>query len=355
MTNLANNLTFYRKKNGLTQGQLGELLHVSAQAISKWENGQAEPSLDIILKLAEIYHISTDELLSSAQAESAETVTAAPAAQQEKKPSGFAKFLRKFWYIPVILLLLIGVAIGVTSYLNAPARYGRMIKKGDITIGMTESEIKELLGKPTDTCSTKSEDFSIFPLSDLNYDEATYYTYYDERDAKTDDELWFGVEYKFLRLVFNKDGILIEAYYCNTPSTDVFSYTDAEYLTVTSYERVLYENGRATKNGIVEFDDGSVYLGVASHPKEGSSSTGTVTTDKTKIEIAMGVYSLPTEEDSDDKTADKSDKASTAVSGKTCYICGEKKTDCKNDTRVLGEDEPVPVCKDCRKELDLLL
>lgn len=339
MTNLANNLTFYRKKNNLTQGQLGELLHVSAQAISKWENGQAEPSLDIILKLAEIYHISTDELLSSAQAETAETVTAA---QQEKKPSGFAKFLRKFWYIPVILLLLIGVAIGVTSYLNAPAHYGRMIKKGDITIGMTESEVKELLGKPTDTCSTKSEDFSIFPLSDLNYDEATYYAYYNERDAKNDDELWFGVEYKFLRLVFNKDGILIEAYYCNTPSTDVFSYTDAEYLTVTSYERVLYENGRASKNGIVEFDDGSVYLGEYASQGDGTAH------------IAMGVYSLPAEKDSDDKTADKSDKASTAVSGKTCYICGEKKTDCKNDTRVLGEDEPVPVCADCRRELDNL-
>ncbi len=344
MTNLANNLTFYRKKNNLTQGQLGELLHVSAQAISKWENGQAEPSLDIILKLAEIYHISTDELLSSAQAETAETVTAA---QQEKKPSGFAKFLRKFWYIPVILLLLIGVAIGVTSYLNAPARYGRMIKKGEITVGMTEAEVKKLLGKPTDTCSTKSENFSIFPLSDLNYDNATYYAYYNERDPKNDDELWFGVEYKFLRIVFNEKGQLIEAYYSDTPSTDVFSYTDAAYLTVTAYEQVLYENGRASKNGIVEFDDGSVYLGEASYPKEGNTTTGTVTTDKTKIEIAMGVYSLPSEENSDDKS-------STAVSGKTCYICGEKKTDCKNDTRVLGEDEPVPVCKDCRKELDKL-
>lgn len=55
MTNIASNLTFYRKRSGLTQGQLGELLHVSAQAISKWETGQAEPGLDMVARLAEIY------------------------------------------------------------------------------------------------------------------------------------------------------------------------------------------------------------------------------------------------------------------------------------------------------------
>ncbi len=336
MTNLANNLTFYRKKNNLTQGQLGELLHVSAQAISKWENGQAEPSLDIILKLAEIYHISTDELLSSAQAEPTEAVTAA---QQEKKPSGVAKFLRKFWYIPVILLLLIGVAIGVTSYLNAPARYGRMIKKGDITIGMTEREVKELLGKPTD--SADGETLILF--ADLGYENADYYLYFNEREPKNDSELWFGVKYEYLRLVFDKEsGVLIEAFYNAEATDDIWGYGETEHLTVASYEKVLHANGRASGNAIVTFDNGSVYLG-----KYASQGDGTV-------HIAMGVYSLPAEEDSDDKTADKSDKASTAVSGKTCYICGEKKTDCKNDTRVLGEDEPVPVCKDCRKELDKL-
>ncbi|MBE6656681.1 MAG: hypothetical protein E7609_07470 [Ruminococcaceae bacterium] len=39
---------------------------------------------------------------------------------------------------------------------------------------------------------------------------------------------------------------------------------------------------------------------------------------------------------------------------KTCDVCGEEKLNCKNDTRLYGEDNPVPVCKDCREDLDEL-
>lgn len=266
MTNLANNLTFYRKKNNLTQGQLGELLHVSAQAISKWENGQAEPSLDIILKLVEIYHISTDELLSTPQAETAEAPVSTTA-PREKKPRCFGKLLRKFWYIPVIALLLIATAVGLIVYLTSPSRYGRMIKNEKIVAGMTKDEVKELLGTPTDTYVSDGDSL-VFWEDDLFYDDNnyTYYTYYKERDTKNSDELWFGVKYKYLRLVFNEDDLLIEAFYNNVPSTDVFGYGDVEpsEMTVSSYERILLPNGRTSSNGIVVFDNGSVYLGIVS-------------------------------------------------------------------------------------------
>lgn len=39
------------------------MLNVSPQAVSKWENGQAEPDASTIKKLCEIFKISTDELL----------------------------------------------------------------------------------------------------------------------------------------------------------------------------------------------------------------------------------------------------------------------------------------------------
>lgn len=60
---LGQRLAFYRKKNCLTQQQLGKMINVSAQAVSKWENDQAEPDVATICKLSEIYHISTDALL----------------------------------------------------------------------------------------------------------------------------------------------------------------------------------------------------------------------------------------------------------------------------------------------------
>ena len=44
---LEDNLLSLRKQQGLTQLELAEALHISRQAISKWETGEAEPSLEI--------------------------------------------------------------------------------------------------------------------------------------------------------------------------------------------------------------------------------------------------------------------------------------------------------------------
>lgn len=52
-----------RKRLGLTQDQLAERLGVTAQAVSKWENDQSCPDIAMLPKLAEIFGISTDELL----------------------------------------------------------------------------------------------------------------------------------------------------------------------------------------------------------------------------------------------------------------------------------------------------
>ena len=60
---LGQRLAFYRKKSCLTQQQLGKMINVSAQAVSKWENDQAEPDVTTICKLSEIYQISIDALL----------------------------------------------------------------------------------------------------------------------------------------------------------------------------------------------------------------------------------------------------------------------------------------------------
>lgn len=52
-----------RKRLGLTQDQLAEKLGVTAQAVSKWENDQSCPDISVLPQLAEIFGISTDELL----------------------------------------------------------------------------------------------------------------------------------------------------------------------------------------------------------------------------------------------------------------------------------------------------
>lgn len=51
-----------RIKNNMSQKQLAELLNVTPQTISKWENDLSEPGFQMITEMTNIFHISHDEL-----------------------------------------------------------------------------------------------------------------------------------------------------------------------------------------------------------------------------------------------------------------------------------------------------
>lgn len=63
-----------RKRLGLTQDALAEQLGVTAQAVSKWEHDQSCPDITTLPKLAEIFGITTDELLGHTTAREAEVI-----------------------------------------------------------------------------------------------------------------------------------------------------------------------------------------------------------------------------------------------------------------------------------------
>ncbi len=54
-----------RKKQGLSQEELGMELQVSRQTISKWETGLSVPDADMLSKLADVLEINVSELLGS--------------------------------------------------------------------------------------------------------------------------------------------------------------------------------------------------------------------------------------------------------------------------------------------------
>ena len=60
---LAEKITELRKKNGWSQEELAEQLDVSRQSISKWESAQSTPDMNRILKMSDIFGVSTDYLL----------------------------------------------------------------------------------------------------------------------------------------------------------------------------------------------------------------------------------------------------------------------------------------------------
>ena len=54
-----------RKKKGLTQEELAEILFVSRTAVSKWESGRGMPSIESLKAISKFFAVSLDDLLSS--------------------------------------------------------------------------------------------------------------------------------------------------------------------------------------------------------------------------------------------------------------------------------------------------
>lgn len=58
------NLLYLRQQRNMTQEQLAMLLGVSRQSVAKWEAGQSTPEVDKLMKLAELFNCTLDELVS---------------------------------------------------------------------------------------------------------------------------------------------------------------------------------------------------------------------------------------------------------------------------------------------------
>lgn len=84
---LADKIIELRKKNGWSQEELADKLGVSRQAVSKWESAQAVPDMNRVIKLSEIFGVSTDFLLK----DELELANAAPAELQESSEDGVVR------------------------------------------------------------------------------------------------------------------------------------------------------------------------------------------------------------------------------------------------------------------------
>lgn len=56
-------LRYYRDRSNLTQTDVAKVLNYSQQTIAKWENSNSTPDPITLCKLADLYHVSVDELL----------------------------------------------------------------------------------------------------------------------------------------------------------------------------------------------------------------------------------------------------------------------------------------------------
>lgn len=60
---IAENIRFYRKQAGMTQGELAEKLNGKKSLVSNYENGYSTPDIETLCVLARIFDITLDELV----------------------------------------------------------------------------------------------------------------------------------------------------------------------------------------------------------------------------------------------------------------------------------------------------
>ena len=62
MESFGTRLADIRRQHNMTQNDIADRLNISAQAVSKWENDITMPDIYTLLRLADIYNMSLDEL-----------------------------------------------------------------------------------------------------------------------------------------------------------------------------------------------------------------------------------------------------------------------------------------------------
>ena len=95
-----------RKKKGLTQSQLGEIVGVGDRAVSKWERGITSPNIAIINQLSEILGISSNELLAG-----------------KEKISTKSKNIKERKYLLTIIPIVLIIATIIISFSNKQKVY----------------------------------------------------------------------------------------------------------------------------------------------------------------------------------------------------------------------------------------
>lgn len=117
---LSSKILYCRKKAGLSQEALADIIGVSRQAISKWETEDALPEISKLLLLAKAFHVTTDWLLSEEEETEPEqptseygTASSKPSMQEsvnwvDSIPGVIGKLIRRYGWLFGVYTAIVG-------------------------------------------------------------------------------------------------------------------------------------------------------------------------------------------------------------------------------------------------------
>lgn len=123
--NIARNITALRKKHNLTQADLAEQLNYSDKSISKWERGDGLPDIFVLTRIAEMFGVTLNDLVSSEQidAEGPATEENSLTAAHPRRTLITALCVGLVWFVATLTFFLLSVILPDAKGLWLPFIY----------------------------------------------------------------------------------------------------------------------------------------------------------------------------------------------------------------------------------------
>lgn len=119
-----NKIAKLRKKKGLTQKELAELLYVTDKAVSKWERGLNFPELLTLERAAEVLQISVVELLGIDHHSSEEVFSDVAKLAQNEQKKIIQEIYHRGWLTVILGVFIWATTIYVSNILANNHLYG---------------------------------------------------------------------------------------------------------------------------------------------------------------------------------------------------------------------------------------
>ena len=106
---VAKNLSDLRKQNKLTQLEVAEKLNYSDKAVSKWEQGESLPGIEVLYRLSRLYGVSLDYLVGDEKAPEPKAVQ--PTVRSRRRIITLLSVLA-VWLTSTILYIAFDISLG---------------------------------------------------------------------------------------------------------------------------------------------------------------------------------------------------------------------------------------------------
>ncbi len=163
-----------RVKKGLTQSDVAQKLGVTSAAVSKWENGSAKPRYKVLLQLAEILDVSTEELVRGEHIDEQQLEDLTP--QNNKRPT---------WIFVLIGIILVALAVCVVLVLKKPEVTPQDESQDTTSVSTTVSETSSAESSATGSKKPSSANTSSKASASSKTSSATSSTVSEPEEVNT--------------------------------------------------------------------------------------------------------------------------------------------------------------------------